>query len=128
MSGTGSIPRDSPSLAITNLGQDSLNKGVPRHGALNCPVMACFLVVIRKAISQCTSEAAVPCRKVVAADTVGETPAQPPELLPDEQGKKPSWRGLGEGVAGQHTIWEPRGLIELPNLDTPLGLVPPSLK
>lgn len=79
--------------------------------------MACFLVVIRKAISQCTSEAAVPCRKVVAADIVGE-------LLPDEQGKKPSWRGLGDGVAGQHTIWEPRGLIELPNLGTPLGLLP----
>lgn len=86
--------------------------------------MACFLVVIRKAVSQCTPEAAVPCRKVVAADMVGETPAQSTELLPDQQEKKPSWRGLGDGAAGQHTIWEPGDLIELPNLDTPLGLLP----
>lgn len=81
--------------------------------------MACFLVVIRKVIPQCMPEAAVPYWKVVAADVMEKTLSQPTELLPDQQEKKPSWRGLGDGVGvggSLVTVWEPRGLIELPNL------------
>lgn len=90
--------------------------------------MACFLIVIRKAVSQCTPDAAGPCRTVAAADMVGETPPQPAELLPDQQEKQPSWRGLGDGAVGQRTIWEPRDRMELPSLDIPLGLLPSTLK
>lgn len=67
-------------------GRGSLNKEVPRHGALNCPSMSGFLVVIRKVIVQCIPKAAVPCRKVVAADVVAETSTQPAELYGRKKG------------------------------------------
>lgn len=48
--------------------------------------MSGFLVVIREVILQCTPEAAIPCRKVVAADVVAETPTQPTELHDRKKG------------------------------------------
>lgn len=78
--------------------------------------MSCFLVVIRKAIPVYL-EAAVPCRKV------GQTPTQPTKLLFDQKGKEALLeQGLGDGIGGQHRVWEPRGLIVL------WVSCPPSLK
>lgn len=84
-----------------------------------------FLVVIREVILQCTPEAAVPCRKVVAADVVAETPTQPTEL--HDRKKRPSWKGwvmVLVGAGGAAIVWAPGDLRELPNLDTLLGLLP----
>lgn len=59
--------------------------------------MSGFLVIIRKGTLQCTPEAAIPCRKVVAADVVAETPTQPTEL---HDRKRAFLGGLGNGVGG----------------------------
>lgn len=83
--------------------------------------MSCFLVVIGKAIPVYL-KATVPCRKVVAADVVGETPNEPTKLL-DQKGKEALLeKGLGNSIRGQHTVWEPRGLTVF------WASCPPSLK
>lgn len=84
--------------------------------------MSCFLVVIRNVIPVYL-EAAVSCRKVVAAGAVGETHTQANKLLLDQKGKEALLeKGPGGGIWGQHTVWEPRGLLVL------WTSCPPSLK
>lgn len=60
---------------------------------------------------------------MVAADVVRETLTQPTKLLLDQKGKEALLeKGLGDGIGGQPTVWEPRGLIVL------WASCPPSLK
>lgn len=87
--GLGPFPETLHLQPLPSQIRGSLNKRAPKHGALNCPVMTGILAVIREVMPQCTLEATVPCRKMIAADVVGDNPTQPTELLPDQERSPP---------------------------------------
>lgn len=76
-------------------GRSSLNKGVTQAWVIALPPVG--------RLPGCHQDSD-PAGRWQEQQSWEKTPTQPTELLPDKE-KKPSWKGLCDGVGGQHTVW-----------------------